>query len=130
MGKFLLSLLLLASLFTSSTSNSSPSPKIEKNAIYSDLDDGWYIAKIKYQNFSTGTISNYRLKVKVQYNRVIRIDFGNGGSVHTGVNSDGYLYTGGQLSRETDYRGNIIAYTTKVTITDRNGMRTFAISIE
>lgn len=130
MGKFLLSLLLIASLFTNSTISSSPTLKIEKNAFYSDLEDGWYIARIKYQNFSTGTISNYRLKVKVQYNRVIRIDFGNGGSVHTGVNSDGYLYTGGQLSRETDYRGNIVAYTTKVTITDRNGMRTFAITIE
>lgn len=94
------------------------------------IDDGWYAANIKYTNYATSSNANYRLKVKVDYDRVTLISFGNGGSVHTGLNNEGYLYTGGNLSEERDYNGNIIALTTTVNISDRNGMRIFKIRIE
>ena len=51
--------------------------------------------------------SRHRLNVKVQYNRVVAIDFGNGGTLHTGMNNEGYTYNGGTLS--TDYSGNVTA---------------------
>ncbi len=55
------------------------------------IDNGWYIATVKYHNMNSGTFSRYRLKVKVEYDRVTAIDFGNGGSVHSGYNSSGYF---------------------------------------
>src|ERR1017187_3117113 len=71
------------------------------------IEDGWYKATVKYDNYSTGTHSTYTLGVKVQYERVVAIDFGNGGSVHSGINNEGYLYSGGSLNTETDYNGNV-----------------------
>ncbi len=94
------------------------------------IDDGWYKARVKYSNYSTGTYETYTLNVKVSYDKVSEIDFGNGGSVHSGYNSEGYYYSGGSLYFETDYDGTISAATATVTITDTNGTRTFKIRIE
>lgn len=94
------------------------------------IKDGWYEAIVKYSNFSTGTNSTYRLNVKVEYNSVVTIDFGNGGSVHNGINHEGYMFTGGYLSFEKDTEGIIIAAKATVSISDKNGMRYFDIRIE
>lgn len=102
----------------------------ERHSVYFSLDDGWYKSIVKYTNYATGTNSTYRLEVKVLYDRVTVISFGNGGSVHSGMNNEGYLYTGGNLQSETDYYGRIIAYTTTVNVSDSNGMRTYKIRIE
>lgn len=61
------------------------------------LSDGTYVATVIYSNPSTRTISTYTLEVKVVENRVVKIDFGNGGYVHTGINYSGYVYEGGRL---------------------------------
>jgi hypothetical protein len=68
--------------------------------------------------------------VKVEYDRVTAIDFGNGGSVHSGFNNSGYTYSGGSLSMKRDYQGNLVGATKRVSVSDSNGTRTSDISIE
>ena len=97
---------------------------------YSTLEDGWYSAKVQYSNYSTGTNATYTLNVKVEYDKISNIDFGNGGSVHSGFNNEGYIYSGGYLTFEKDFSGNITAATATVTVSDNNGMRYYKIRIE
>jgi hypothetical protein len=94
------------------------------------IDNGWYDASVAYYNPSTYQRSNYTLSVKVEYDRVAVIDFGDGGSVHSGYNNSGYTYSGGSLSMKRDYQGNIVAVTTRVSVSDSNGTRTYDITIE
>lgn len=94
------------------------------------IKDGWYSATVEYTNYNTGTHATYTLNVKVEYNSVVKIDFGNGGSVHTGYNNEGYVYSGGDLYFKKDYYGNINAATATVSISDTNGIRVFEIEIE
>jgi hypothetical protein len=94
------------------------------------IDNGWYDAAVSYYNASTYQRSNYTLSVKVEYDSGTAIDFGNGGSVHSGYNNSGYSYYGGTLTMKRDYQGNIVAATTRVSVTDSNGTRTYDISIE
>jgi hypothetical protein len=107
MKKTLLSIFLITSLLAPSSSHALVSPALSNVANRTSIDDGWYSAIVKYMNPNTYTTSKYRLNVKVQYNRVVAIDFGNGGSVHSGFNNEGYFYTGGTLS--SDYSGNVTA---------------------
>jgi hypothetical protein len=104
--------------------------KIENNFNILSIENGWYNSITKYTNYKTGTIANYRLSVKVEYDKVTAISFGNGGSVHSGLNNEGYIYSGGFLNTERDYNGRIIAYTARVSVTDSNGIRTFDVRIE
>ncbi len=102
----------------------------EDRASYGGIDNGWYKAIVVYFSYSTYTKSTYKLDVKVEYDKVTVIDFGNNGYIHSGYNSDGYIYTGGYLSFDRDYDGNIISASTKVTLTTSSGtMVTFDIYI-
>lgn len=101
-----------------------------KNIVLDGIKDGWYSSTVKYSNYSTGTFATYTLDVKVESNRIVRIDFGNGGSVHSGYNEYGYIYSGGYLYFEKDYKGNTIAATASVSISDSNGLRDYKIRIE
>jgi hypothetical protein len=83
------------------------------------IEDGWYAAIVK-----TGINAKYRLNVKVQYNSVVAIDFGNGGSVHTGFNNEGYVYSGGYLSVYGDNA------TATVTVSDGRELKYFYITLE
>jgi hypothetical protein len=94
------------------------------------IDNGWYDAAVSYYNPSTYQRSNHILSLKVEYDSVTVIDFGNGGSVHSGFNNSGYTYSGGSLSMKRDYQGNLVGATTRVSVSDSNGTRTFDISIE
>jgi len=96
----------------------------------STLEDGWYASTVQYSNYSTGTNARYTLNVKVEYDKITNIDFGNGGSVHSGFNNEGYIYSGGFLIVEKDFAGNIVAATAAVTVSDDNGMRYYKIRIE
>ncbi len=96
----------------------------------SNIENGWYQATVKYCNYSTYTQSKYTLNVKVEYGRVIVIDFGNGGSVHSGYNNSGYTYSGGYIHMERDYNYNIVAAKARVTITEDFTVKTFDIIIE
>ena len=118
----LLIFLTLISFFTKGLCNNSKGNE--------GIKDGSYKATVQYSNYSTGTNSNYTLIVDVQDDKVISIDFGNDGSVHAGYNNEGYIYSGGYLSFETDYDGNITTASTTVTISDSNGMRYYKIKIE
>jgi hypothetical protein len=125
--KKLITLLLFYFTITQSYSSSLT---VEKTANYGGIEDGWYNATVKYTNYSTGANSTYSLKVKVEYGKVSKIDFGNGGSVHSGYNNEDYIYSGGYLSFEKDNNGNTITASTTVTVSDTNGMRYFKIIIE
>lgn len=83
------------------------------------IDDGWYSAIVK-----TDLNAKYRLNVKVQYNNVVTIDFGNGGSVHSGFNNEGYIYSGGYLSVYGDDA------TATVTVSDGGSLKYFYITLE
>ena len=107
MKKTLLSIFLATSLLASGSAHSLASPAPSNGISGKSIDDGWYSAIVKYMNPGTYTTSRYRLNVKVQYDRVVAIDFGNGGTLHTGMNNEGYIYNGGTLS--TDYSGNVTA---------------------
>ncbi len=103
---------------------------VESSSVVGGIENGWYQATVQYSNSNTGTNSTYTLNVKVEYNRVVKIDFGNGGSVHTGFNNEGYIYSGGYLYFSTDYKGNISSANATVTVSDSNGMKYFKITIE
>ncbi len=88
----------------------------QQNYNVQNIENGWYNATVEYSNSNTYTNSTYSLTVHVSEDRVISIDFGNGGSVHTGLNNNGYFYTGGYLDFEKNYNNQIISGTTKVSI--------------
>ena len=94
-----------------------------ETTFFSNLENGWYRATVKYYNPRTYTRSTYTLNVRVEYDRVTAIDFGNGGSVHSGVNSSGYFYSGGYLSLNYNYSGQVTSASTNVTIIN-NGLQT------
>ncbi len=94
------------------------------------ISNGWYNATVEYSNYSTGTNATYSLKVKVESNNVVAIDFGNGGSIHNGFNSEGYIWSGGYLTFDKDYNGAITAAKASVSTSDNNGMRYYKIRIE
>ncbi|WP_454802865.1 hypothetical protein [Mucilaginibacter phyllosphaerae] len=99
-------------------------------ARYGNIPDGRYNATVEYFNYSTYTRATYQLVVGVEYGNVVSIEFPKGGSVHSGYNNEGYNYTGGLLSKNTDYQGNIISYTASVTVTENNSnILTFKITI-
>jgi hypothetical protein len=104
-------------------------PRRNEISTFADVPDGRYKAIVEYYNSATYTKATYQLVVGVRYGNVASIEFGNGGSVHSGANNEGYYYSGGTLYAETDYEGNIVSYTAKVTVTDTNGTRTFKVTI-
>jgi hypothetical protein len=122
--------ILLAGCFCSLLPQNVYSTSVDTKPQVYGIKDGWYSATVQYTNYSTGTNATYTLKVYVQYNNVIKIDFGNGGSVHSGYNNEGYIYSGGTIYFETDIDGNIIAGTSTVSTSDSNGIRYFKIRIE
>ena len=95
-----------------------------------NIDNGWYEATVKYTNYKTYYSATYSLNVKVEYNSVKAIDFGNGGSIHSGYNNEGYTYSGGYLSFRRNYDGDIISASTTVTTYDSDGTRSYQITIE
>ena len=97
---------------------------------FQSIEDGWYEAVVSYNNPKTYQRSNYSLSVKVQYNRVTVIDFGNGGSVHSGYNNSGYTYYGGNLSFQRDFNGQITSASTQVSVSDTDGTRYYDIKIQ
>ena len=85
------------------------------------LDDGWYEATVEYSNYSSGTYATYFLDVYIEYEDVTIIDFGDGGSVHSGINNSGYIYNSEYLVYNYDYDGNILSATSTVSIYYDNG---------
>lgn len=79
------------------------------------LDNGTYEAIVEYRNYSTQTFSKYSLTVVVVNDRVIQINFGNGGYISFS-SPNIYSYSGGQLSFTTDYSGSITGAFTTVTV--------------
>ena len=57
----------------------------------------------------------------VSNDAVTTIHFNNNGSVHTGYNNEGYIYTGGSLTFSRDYNSKITGASTIVKIKYSNG---------
>jgi hypothetical protein len=93
------------------------------------LDDGWYAAMVSYDNSNTLTLSTYTLDTKVQQNRVVVISFPNGGSVHSGPNNSGYIYSGGDLELDHVISGDIVRAFTIVYIQNRSSQITYTVTI-
>jgi hypothetical protein len=93
------------------------------------VKSGAYEATVKYQNPNTYTKSTYTLIVVVESNRVTKIRFGNGGSVHTGFNNSGYNYYGGWLEYQYEQYDNVISATTRVTIYKGNSISIYDVSL-
>ncbi|MBM6890318.1 hypothetical protein H6A30_08565 [Bacteroides caecigallinarum] len=87
---------------------------------YNQIENGRYEATVYYSS-TTGQKSTYELVVTVTNDAVTAIHFGNGGSVHSGFNNEGYTYSGGRLSFSRDYRGNITGASTTVKVAYYNG---------
>ena len=131
--KPLLVTLLFCSTFTSIAVGNNTTPVTESTSTsISGIDSGWYTARVGYYNSKTFTRATYTLNVYVEYNTITQIDFGNGGSVHSGYNNSGYLFTGGNLRINSDYNGNIRSASTSVTVTyyDPYYTQSFDITIE
>jgi len=130
MKKYILVLAVLI-LFASraDSSNKIDPVSIQHNNI-TRLQDGWYKASVEYHNYATYYSNTYELKVRVEYGSISMIAFGNGGSVHSGYNNEGYNYTGGYLLYHYNFStGDLESVTSSVTVTDSNGTRTFDITI-
>lgn len=91
----------------STLANENTTPRVEHTNAAS-IDDGWYEATVKYHNFSTYEKATYTLNVKVKYGKIVAIDFGNGGSVHSGYNDSGYYWSGGYLSESRDWNTGVV----------------------
>jgi len=97
----------------------------------SSIRDWWYTATVDYTNLKTFYKANYTLDVRVEWDRVTIISFPKGGSLHSGVNNSGYVYSGGWLTFERNYYGDIIAAATRVTVFTSDGsMLVYNITIE
>jgi hypothetical protein len=129
MKHFLILLFLLCSVTVTPLATQVHAFSYVKPAL-SGIKDGWYSATVKYSNYKTYTNSTYTLDVQVQYNSVTKIDFGNGGSIHSGYNNSGYTYSGGYLSFERDFNQNIVAATTTITVYDNGNTKTYNVRIE
>ena len=91
------------------------------------IEDGWYKARVEVGTLYTDT---YILGVKVELDKVVEIDFGTGGSIHTGVNTSNYVYYGGTLFYTRDHLDNIIAADATVSIYKNGNVINYKISIE
>lgn len=87
---------------------------------YNQIENGNYEAVVYYSS-TTGQKSTYNLVVTITNDAVTSIHFGNGGSVHSGFNNEGYTYSGGGLSFSRDYNGNITGAFTTIKVTYSNG---------
>ena len=93
------------------------------------LTDGWYYAEVAYYNYATYLSADYTLKVKVKDGMVIIIYLNNGGTLHWGINNEGYLYTGGKLDVKEDKKSQKLQYTTQVSISNGRSISSYSISI-
>lgn len=129
MKSILFALLLGLQISTSFAFSNIPGSEVHSLSAQ-NIENGWYEAVVSYYNPKTYQRSNYTLSVKVEYNRVTVIDFGNGGSIHSGYNNSGYTYYGGSLSFQKDFNGQITSATTQVSVSDTNGTRYYDVKIQ
>jgi hypothetical protein len=79
------------------------------------FEDGTYCADVTYYNPNTGTKSDYVLKVDVAGNKVVKINFGNGGWLDSDYITPKLLDDNGKCTLTTDRN-----YEYSVKITGRN----------
>lgn len=121
--------IMLCSLSVHSQYNSNNS-LLQFEPVNKVLENGTYNATVYYKNERTNHQAEYSLTVEVRNDRVVQINFGNGGYInHQSYNINSY--TGGSLKFETDYYGNINrAYTTVVVVESNFTRSVFTIYLE
>lgn len=94
------------------------------------IENDLYKSKLQYYNYSTDESGTYTLKVRVEYNAVKEVDFGDGGAVYDGYNNSDYSWSGGYLSFSSNYQGQVESSSANVTIYGSNvSIRIFDITI-
>jgi hypothetical protein len=94
-----------------------------------EIEDGTYEAVVDYSNSSTNYSQRYTLTVVVDGDRVVQINFGNGGYIRYNPYEYG-KYEGGNLSFKKNYSGQIVGATTTVRYREDNGsILTFKIQL-
>ena len=94
------------------------------------LPDGQYYGNVDYFNYASSISATYSdLKLRVREGIVRVIYLSNGGILHDGINSDGYLYTGGQLKVNKDKRSGTLEYTAQVSISNGTNIYSYNITI-
>ena len=86
------------------------------------LENGTYNATVDYKNLSTGHSAKYSLSVVVVEDRVVQINFDNGGNISSNSRNI-QTYSGGRLEFGKDYSGNIVSASTTVIVVEMNGNR-------
>lgn len=89
-------------------------PRYQKT---NELEDGTFRAIVEYRNSNTFTTNKYSLSVIVVDDRVVQINFDNGGFINYNSHNI-HSYSGGQLSFSRDYSGNIVSASTTVVVKD------------
>lgn len=84
------------------------------------LDDGIYELVVDYES-NTSHRARYVLEVRIQNDNVTAIYFDNGGSVHSGWNNSGYIWSGGGIRWNTDYYGDITSGYAVIQVTYQGG---------
>jgi len=121
--KILLSSFLLVFLSNSAYSQYTvyePLPPVSKTNYVRHIADDIYIGTVFYLNLGNTYNAKYTLKVTVISGRIVKIDFGKGGSIHTGYNNEGYIYSGGDLIYKRDDDYDIVSASSTITIFDKN----------
>lgn len=77
-------------------------PTYEELPENADYEDGTYCADIEYYNPRTGTTSDYTLTIEIEDNRLIRIDWPNGGWLDESHFSDVEITEDGEANFESD----------------------------
>jgi hypothetical protein len=94
------------------------------------LPDGQYFADVSYFRYPDNISAQYNLKLRVKDGIVRVLHLNNGGVVHDGINSEGYLYTGGQVKVKKNKHTGKLEYTALVSISSAGVISTFTINIE
>jgi hypothetical protein len=92
----------------------SPSPTAVK--------DGWYNASVQYRDSRVRGPQFYKLNVRIESDRIVAIDLGNGETVHAGANNSGYTYSGGRITTEKDWTtGRVMLVKSIVKVVAKDG---------
>lgn len=94
------------------------------------LPDGQYFADVTFFRYPDNISAEYNLKLRVRDGIVRVIHLNNGGIVHDGINNEGYLYVGGQVTVKKNKRTGKLEYSAQVTISSTGIISTYTINIE
>ncbi|MGZ3776538.1 MAG: hypothetical protein ACXVI9_02795 [Mucilaginibacter sp.] len=94
------------------------------------LPDGQYFADVTFFRYPDNISAEYNLKLRVRDGIVRVLHLNNGRVVHDGINNEGYMYVGGQITVKKNKHTGKLEYTAQVTVSSAGTISTYTISIE